>query len=74
MSKPESIETFAEALYDGARLCDETLYLALGECTLRVRSNSAEHIAQLTRYFSHVAGPEKDPDLDIIAIERREPF
>ena len=73
MSKPESIETFTEALYDGARLCDQALYLALGECTLRVRSNSPEHIAQLTRYFSHVAGPAVDPDLDIIAIERQEP-
>lgn len=73
MSKPETIENFTAALYNGATLCDQSLYLALGECTLRVRSNSSEHIDQLARYFSHVAGPEADPDIDIIAIEREEP-
>jgi len=73
MNKPENINSFTEALYNGATLCDEALYLALGECTLRVRSNSSEHINQLTRYFSHVVGPAADPDIDIIAIEREEP-
>ena len=73
MNRPESIDTFTEALYDGAALSDQSLYLALGACTLRVRSNSTEHIDQLTRYFSHVAGPPAEPDLEIIAIERPEP-
>ena len=73
MSKTESIDSFTEALYDGATLCDEALYLALGACTLRVRSNSSAHINQLTRYFSHVVGPAADPDIEIVAIEREEP-
>jgi len=73
MNKAESIHSFTEALYDGATLCDEVLYMTLGECTLRVRSNSSEHISQLTRYFSHVVGPAADPDIEIIAIEREEP-
>jgi len=73
MSNPETVETFTGALYNGATLCDESLYLALGECTLRIRSNSSEHIDQLTRYFSHAVGPESDPDIEIVAIERQEP-
>jgi HprK-related kinase B len=73
MSETESIDTFKDALCNGAALCEEALYLALGECTLRVRSNSSEHISQLTRYFSHVAGPAADPDIEVIAIEREEP-
>ena len=73
MSKTESIDSFTAALYDGATLCDEALYLALGACTLRVRSNSSAHINQLTRYFSNVVGPAADPDIEIVAIEREEP-
>jgi HprK-related kinase B len=73
MNKPEDINSFTEALYNGAILCDEAVYLALGECTLRVRSNSSEHIKQLRRYFSHVVGPAADPDIEIIAIEREAP-
>ena len=60
MSKPETVESFTEALYNGAALSDQSLYLALGGCTLRIRSNSSEHISQLTRYFSHAVGPEAD--------------
>ena len=33
----------------------------------------AEHIEQLTRYFSHVVGPASEPDIEIIAIEREQP-
>jgi len=73
MSTTDSIEAFTEALYDDVTLCDQALYLALGECTLCVRSNSNEHIEQLTRYFSHVVGNAMDPDIEIIAIEREEP-
>lgn len=73
MSNPDSVNTFADALYDGATLCDESLHLILGECILRVRSNSREHIAQLARYFAHVAGPAAEPDMEIIAVERDEP-
>ena len=73
MTNSDKLNSFSKALYNGAELCDQALYLALGECTLCVRSNSAEHIDQLKRYFSHVAGPARDPDIEIVAIEREEP-
>jgi len=73
MTNTDQLNIYVEALFDGAHLCDQALYLALGECTLCVRSNSSEHIEQLTRYFSHVAGPAKTPDIEVIAIERNEP-
>ena len=73
MDDTDSVTAFAETLYDGARLCDQALYIALGECTLCVRSNSSQHIAQLTRYFSHVAGPAKTADIEVVAIDRDEP-
>ena len=73
MDNTGSVQALADTLYDGACLCDQSLYLELGECTLRVRSNSSEHIAQLTRYFSHVAGPAKAADIEVVAIEREQP-
>lgn len=68
-----NLTTFTDALYDSAQLSDQKLYLQLGECTLRVRSNSSDLIGQLKHYFSHAVGPEADADLDIIAIERAAP-
>jgi len=60
-------------LHNGAELCADALYLALGECVLRVRSNSAELLAELAGYFSHVATDAVTPDIDIIAVERDAP-
>lgn len=54
-------------------LCADELYLALGECTLRLRSNSRELVAELADYFSHVAVDPVKPDIDIVAIERDAP-
>ncbi len=73
MSNQQNLKEIANTLYDGAQLCDETLNLALGECSLRLRSNSSELIKQLAHYFSHVVGPIAEPDLDITAIEREAP-
>ena len=67
------LNTVTDSLYNGAQLCEQTLYLALGECTLRLRSNSSELISQLERYFSHATSPAAEPDLDIVAIERAAP-
>jgi HprK-related kinase B len=61
------------ALRRDARLCADELYLALGECTLRLRSNSTEVLADLADYFSHVVSDARPPDVDIIAIERDAP-
>ena len=68
-----TVESAASALQDGACLCTDELYLALGECMLRLRSNSVALLAGLADYFSHVASNAMTPDLDIIAIERAAP-
>ena len=74
MSKTEyTLNSITEALYDGAQLCEQTLTLALGECSLRLRSNSSELINLLAHYFSHVVGPASEADMEIIAIERDAP-
>lgn len=63
------VESIARSLQGGETLCDDALTLALGELTLRLRSNSAELIAGLRDYFSHVPAGQASPDLDILAIE-----
>ncbi|MES9878426.1 MAG: HprK-related kinase B [Candidatus Sedimenticola sp. PURPLELP] len=68
-----SIDTFTEQLYNGAQLSERSLHLALGECNLRLRSNSPELISQLEHYFSHAVSPPCDADMEIVAIERDEP-
>ena len=66
-------ESAVSALQGEARLCTDELYLALDGCTLRLRSNSTEVLADLADYFSHVASEAMAPDVDIIAIERDAP-
>ena len=51
-------------------MCADELYLALGGCMLRLRSNSTELLAGFADYFSHVATDAMTPAVDIIAIER----
>jgi HprK-related kinase B len=66
-------ESAVSALQGDAGLCADELYLALGDCTLRLRSNSTAVLTDLADYFSHVASAAKTPDIDIIAIERDAP-
>jgi len=73
VNEPGQLDDFAKTLYGGARLVDTALYLALGECTLCIRSNTRAHIEQLTRYFSHVVSQKSVADIEIVAIERDEP-
>ena len=40
-----NLASVASALQDDEQLCDDELYLQLGECKLRLRSNSADFIA-----------------------------
>jgi HprK-related kinase B len=68
-----SLDAAARALMDGASLCDDELDLALGDCRIRVRSNSREHIEQLRSYFGHVVGTAGEPTMEIIAVEREAP-
>jgi HprK-related kinase B len=66
-------ESAVSALLNEAPLCADELYMALGECTLRLRSNSPELVAELADYFAHVACDARTPDVDIIAVERDAP-
>jgi len=66
-------ESAVSALQGDAGLCTDELYLALGDCTLRLRSNSTAVLTDLADYFAHVVSAAKTPDIDIIAIERDAP-
>ena len=68
-----SVDSAVSELLEKAPLSADELYLAPGECVLRVRSNSTELLADLADYFSHVTCEATTPDIDIIAIERDAP-
>ena len=59
----------ARVMLGDATLCEDDLYLGLGECVLRIRSNSPALIRELTGYFSHVAIDAKEAAMEVIAIE-----
>ena len=63
----------AGALRGDAVLISDVLHLGLGDCTLRLRSNSTALLDGLSDYFGHVAIVARDPDIEIIAIERDAP-
>jgi len=68
-----TVDAAVAELQEQAPLCADELYLAPGECVLRVRSNSPELLTGLADYFSHVTSEATTPDIDIIAIERDAP-
>jgi HprK-related kinase B len=70
MSTTKNLSAITDTLISGTSLCDEILDLVLGDCGIRVRSNSSELIKRLTQYFSHVSGHIKQADMEVIAIER----
>ncbi|TNF99951.1 MAG: HprK-related kinase B [Gammaproteobacteria bacterium] len=61
--------SIAQIMQGDETLCDDDLYLGLGECVLRIRSNSPALIRELAAYFSHVAITATDSTMDVIAIE-----
>lgn len=64
---------FAERLQDDIQLCTESLSLALGECGIRLCSNSKELLARLGSYFSHVRSNTASADIEVVAIEHEAP-
>jgi HprK-related kinase B len=68
-----TLQSAAAGLLDGAQLVTEELHLALGDCHIRLRSNSVELIEGLRGYFGHVLGPTGEPTLEIVAVERPAP-
>ena len=65
--------SIARLMLGDATLCEDDLYLGLGECILRIRSNSPALINELTGYFSHVAIKATTETIEVIAIERDAP-
>jgi HprK-related kinase B len=64
------LDSVARLLHNNALLCDDALYLGIGNCKLRLRSNSAQLLDGLRGYFSHVVSAAQSPDIDVIAVER----
>jgi len=62
-----------DALLGGAGALDAEIHLGPGDCTLRLRSNSDDLIAGLRDYFGHVIVEPRQPDMDVIAVERDAP-
>ncbi len=69
----QNSSSIAELMRGDAILCEDDLYLGLGECVLRIRSNSPALIRELTGYFSHVAIKATAETIEVIAIERDAP-
>lgn len=69
----QNASSIARIMLGDEVLCEEDLYLGLGECILRIRSNSPALIKDLTGYFSHVAIEATAATMDVIAIEGDEP-
>jgi len=67
------MNTIAAELTADAVLVEDALHLGLGDCTLRLRSNSVELLAGLRDYFGHVVVAPRDADLEVTAIEREAP-
>ncbi|MDC1287677.1 HprK-related kinase B [Gammaproteobacteria bacterium] len=63
----------AAALRGDAVLTSAALHLGLGDCRLRLRSNSTALIDRLRDYFGHVLIAPGDADLEIVAVERDAP-
>ncbi len=51
----------------------ESLWLDLGHCVLRLRSNSQPLLDKLGVYFAHTLTDERPADLEVLAIESEEP-
>jgi HprK-related kinase B len=68
-----TLESVARSLQGDAPLCADELYLAAGDCLMRVRSNSPRLIGKLGDYFSHVRAAAAVPDIDIVTIEGAAP-
>ena len=66
----QNSSSIAELMLGDATLCEDELHLGLGECVLRIRSNSPALIKELTGYFSHVAIKATAETMEVIAIQR----
>jgi len=70
MNTTDKLNGLIQTLIGDSQSCNQPLYLALGECTLCIRSNSSKLIELLANYFSHVITAATEPDMEVTAIER----
>lgn len=63
------IEKLSRVLLNGESLLSTTLDLNLGQCSVRVHSNSERLLKRLSVYFSHLVISVDSPDIEIKAIE-----
>ena len=64
------LESIAGQLLDKRPMCGDALFLNIGSCKLRLRSNSMQLLDGLRSYFAHVVSAEHSPDVDVIAVVR----
>ena len=64
-----TVSSIATQLKKGQRLVDDSLCLAPGGCTIRLRSNSALLLKTLKAYFSHVVIDPVEAEIDLVAID-----
>lgn len=67
------LQRYREQLQGEAVLLPRTLLLALGDCRLRVASNSDALLDRLERYFHHVVTAGDHADIEVVAVERAAP-
>lgn len=60
---------FAEILQKDAIFHDDSLLLNLGECSIRLRSNSKPMLNRLGKYFQHILNKTGTANIEIAAIE-----
>ena len=67
-----NLESITDTLISGYPLVDKPLHLQLGDCHIRIQSNSNPLIEHLEHYFSDAHSEASTVDIDIIMIERDE--
>jgi len=68
----DDLATLSERLRAGVEI-GHRMHLAVGECVIRVASNDAELIDGLLSYYEPFVIAEREPDLEVTAIEARPP-
>lgn len=65
-----STKALAKRLCANQLLCEESLAIQSGDCTLRIRSNSLHLLNRLKHYFADIICQTDTPAIEIIAIEQ----
>jgi HprK-related kinase B len=73
MKELQSIESAADAPIGNAQPVSDAFTLVLGDCSIRISSNSGELISGLRRYFGHYVGEAEVPTMEVFAVEREVP-